>query len=159
MTSLISPSLRKGEFYGKELLIMYMLRKAFNYWIPLALIGVLNGIFRGFVLMEFAGEFEARQISSVLMVIWIIIYAKTVHPFLGVKSSAHALAVGGLWMFFTVVFEFGLGILTQVSFHTLFSDYDLRSGNLWGLVVLSILLMPILIHFEEAFENRNMHHL
>jgi hypothetical protein len=136
-----------------------MFRKALRYWAPLALIGVLNGIFRALVLMEFADEFLARQISSVLMITWILVYAWTVLPFVGARTFRDAVAVGGLWFLLTVTFEFSLGFVSRTDISTMLMAYDVRSGNLWGAVVLCTFLAPPFMWFEHGFNKKSFHHL
>jgi hypothetical protein len=119
-------------------------KKSILYWIPLPFIGVLNGIFRGIVLSNVTPETSARQISSILMIGWIALYTKLIFHKLELKRSAEPWILGITWIVLTMVFEFLVGIITNTSIHTMMADYNVFEGRLWGFVLMSLLVIPVL---------------
>ncbi len=58
-------------------------------------------------------------------------------------SYSEALAVGLLWLILTIVFEFGFGhFIDKASWESLLSDYNIFTGHLWGLFLITILITP-----------------
>jgi hypothetical protein len=119
----------------------------FVYWLPMPVIGVLNGIFRGLVIIQFMSEFHAKQVSSVLLIALLFFYTKIVFGHLSIHTKSHAWLTGLTWMLLTIVFEFvlGYGVLKH-SLASIFSEYNLAAGNLWTLVLLGIATLPF-VHF------------
>jgi len=65
--------------------------------------------------------------------------------FLGRKKLNYYLITGIYWIFLTIVFEFGMGlVLMKSSFYELLSAYDIRTGNLWLLVIIVMGLAPLI---------------
>jgi hypothetical protein len=131
--------------------------RAFIFWLPLPFIGTLNGIFRGLVIQEFMSEAHAKQISSLLLVVLLAIYAYLAVPKLKLKEISEAWLVGLTWMFLTVLFEFGLGIFVSgISFNQLLSEYKLWEGRLWSLVIITILILPVLFYNRSASKRNSL---
>jgi hypothetical protein len=115
------------------------------FWIPLTFIGFLNGFFRGWVLTYFLSDFHARQISSLLMVIWVFLYTKFIFGKLEVRKVFDAWLTGIVWLLLTMTFEFGLGyFVLGLTMEVMVSDYNLLEGRFWSLVLMAILVIPAL---------------
>jgi hypothetical protein len=122
-----------------------ILKRSILWWLPLPIIGTLNGVLRGFLLNLIFQDFVARQFSSLLMIIWIFIYTAFIYKKLNVQKSVHAWFAGITWLLLTVAFEFILGyFILGSSLESMLADYNLFAGRFWLLVLISILLGPIL---------------
>ena len=116
-------------------------------WIPMVIIGILNGIAREFGYGRHVGELAAHQISSVTGVILFASYTWTLSLCWPLGSSRQALGVGLTWLGLTIAFEFSFG--HYVAKHTwarLLRDYNILEGRLWSLVLATVCLAPYLVY-------------
>jgi len=123
-----------------------LLAQAVAFWFILAVIGVLNGIFRGLVIQQYVDEYAAHVLSTLAtglpaFAIAMFLYFRTTR-----NHTARELAViGGLWMTMTVAFEFGFGhYIMGHPWSRLLADYNLFNGRLWILVPALLLLGPFI---------------
>ena len=134
----------------------YFLNIAF-LWIPLTIIGVLNGAFRGLVLTRFLSDIHSHQFSSLLMIIFVFLYTSYVFVWLRIRKPIDAWKTGLIWLSLTVTFELALGyFMLRSSMSSMLSQYNLLAGNLWPLVLLGITTIPWLIY---RFGERQMSEL
>ena len=108
-------------------------------WLSLAALGVLNGIAREVVLAPRLGALALPASGFVLAILILIatLGLRTIWP-----ESAGPWITGGTWLVLTVVFEFAIGRLRGSSWTTLCRAYMCADGNLWPLVLLTILIAP-----------------
>ena len=113
-------------------------------WLGLVPIMVAHGIARELWMRPVLGELGAHQLSSILACGILIFAAFAVLPWLGVVDAPRQqLYVGAVWLCLTVVFEFGFGhYVAHQSWGRLLGDYNLLSGRLWSLVLVTTLLAP-----------------
>lgn len=124
-----------------------MLVKKFLYWLPMPVIGVVNGVLRQTALLPFLDEFIARQVSAVLLVIFLTIYVNAVWRRLGIRSAREAWMTGLIWVLLTMIFEFSLGyFVSGLTFGQMWAEYDLFAGKLWALVLIALLILPPIFH-------------
>lgn len=128
----------------ENLFMKSTISKALVWWLPLPVIGFLNGTFRGLVLNRYFSELTARQLSSLLMIVWIVLYIILVYGRLGIRKPAHAWTFGIIWCLLTVAFELVLGYSLGLSFKDMLADYNLADGRLWPFVLIALLVGPIL---------------
>jgi hypothetical protein len=120
-------------------------KKSILWWLPLPAIGMLNGMFRGFLLNRIFPDFVAHQFSSLLMIVWILLYIEAVYGKLNYQKSSDAWLTGLTWVVLTVAFEFILGyFILGSSVQSMLAEYNLLEGRFWVLVLVSILVSPIL---------------
>jgi hypothetical protein len=122
-----------------------LILQAAAFWLVLAGIGVLNGIFRGLVIQQYVDEYAAHVISTLgtglpAFALAMLLYFRSAR-----EHTAKELAlIGGLWMTMTVAFEFGFGhYVMGHSWSRLVADYNLLNGRLWVLVPIALLLGPL----------------
>lgn len=121
--------------------------KKFLYWLPMPVIGVVNGVLRQTALLPFLDEFIARQVSAVLLVIFLTIYVNAVWRRLGIRSAREAWMTGLIWVLLTMIFEFSLGyFVSGLTFGQIWEEYDLFAGKLWTLVLIALLILPPIFH-------------
>lgn len=108
-------------------------------------LGVINGVFRGLVLMHFMSEFRAKQLSSVLLVILLFVYTHLIYDRLNLRTTKDALFTGLLWMVLTVAFEFVLGyVLLNQPLDVMLQEYNVLDGKFWALVIILIFFLPLI---------------
>lgn len=119
---------------------MYLLR-ASAVWLVIVAVESAHGTLRELYLAPLVGDFRARQISVFTGSLLILGVAYLFVRWIRAGSTARLLAVGLLWLFLTLLFEFGLGLFVLgYSWERMASDYDLSRGGLmpFGLVLLTL---------------------
>lgn len=116
-------------------------------WIVLPFIGIANGAVRELGYRRLMGELAAHQVSSLTGVILFGLYTWGLSHLWKIQSSGQAVAIGLIWLALTVSFEFLFGhYVIGHPWDRLIQDYNLLSGRLWGLVLLSITIAPYVVH-------------
>ncbi|HEX7182845.1 MAG TPA: hypothetical protein VF756_13460 [Thermoanaerobaculia bacterium] len=112
-------------------------------WFPMLLIAFANGALREGWIRKHAGELQAHQISTVLLVLLFAVYIWIVVRVWPPASSGAAFAIGLMWLGLTLAFEFLFGhYVSGLSWSALLRDYDVLSGHLWAFVPLWVLVAP-----------------
>lgn len=119
---------------------MYLLR-ASAVWLVIVAVESAHGTLREMFLAPLVGDFRARQIAvftgSLLILGVACLFARWVRA----GTTGRHLSVGLLWLFLTLLFEFGLGLFVLgYSWDRVASDYDLSRGGLmpFGLALLTL---------------------
>ena len=119
----------------------------FLAWFPMIAIAVANGTFRQAVLLPRLGDAHARQVSTLMLVALFALYIGWALRRWPLRSRAHAVKVGLLWLALTLAFEFGLGrFVSGLSWQEMLSEYDFSAGRLWGLVPIWVAVAPLVFH-------------
>jgi hypothetical protein len=106
-------------------------------------IAVGNGVFREAVLTPWLGELHGRQASTLLLIALFGVYVLLLTRLWPIESGRQAAVIGLAWLCFTLVFEFGLGLLVSaLSWREMLAEYDLAAGRLWVLVPLWVAFAP-----------------
>jgi hypothetical protein len=117
--------------------------KVLGLWGLLAALGVLNGILRVSLLSPLLGQALALPLSGITLSLLILLLVWATLPWLGALRAAQYWLVGGLWLLLTLLFESAVGRLVGgKSWAALLEAYDVTEGNLWLLVLLSIVCSP-----------------
>ena len=120
--------------------------KALFVWLLFIPIAFINGFIREILIKPMAGELFAHQISCLLasLAFFILAYLMLNQIIEAVEDKVLWI-VAGVWLFLTILFEFGLGRLNDTSWERLLIDYAIFKGRLWIFVLLTIMLTPVLI--------------
>lgn len=125
--------------------IMWLL-KSFIVWICFIPVAILNGGLREYVLARLVGEETALPVSGILLSMFIFLVTWHVLPRLakgcGMKDC---LTIGLCWALLTVVFESAAGIAGGSTVTEILAAYNLSTGNLWVLVLTTMMLSPVLL--------------
>jgi hypothetical protein len=121
-----------------------MVRKSFLIWLAIIPLAILNGVFREIVVSPLIGERYGQPLSGISLCLIIFVICCVFIPKLGKGSAGTYWKIGFLWILLTVLFEFGFGLLTGDTIWELIKAYDIRTGNLWSLVVLFTGIAPYL---------------
>ncbi|HEX7184432.1 MAG TPA: hypothetical protein VF756_21580 [Thermoanaerobaculia bacterium] len=110
-------------------------------------IAFANGALREAWIRKHAGELQAHQISTALLVLLFSVYIWIVVRVWPPASPRQAFAVGLMWLGLTLAFEFLFGhYVSGLPWSTLLRDYNLLAGRLWALVPLWVLVAPYLFY-------------
>jgi hypothetical protein len=113
-------------------------------WVVMAVVAVLNGVFRETVIIPRAGVYPGHVISTVLLVAAILVVSGLYFANAPVEyARAELLVVGAGWTVLTVGFEFLVGHLEGAPPSETIAQYDVLSGQVWILVPLTLLLAPL----------------
>ncbi len=102
----------------------------------------LHGIARTLWLAPVVGDDRARQIAVFTGSLLILAIATLAIRWIGPRTVARKLGVGGLWLVVMLGFELGLGRALGISWARLASDYDPRQGGLMLLGMAVLFLAP-----------------
>jgi len=119
--------------------------KAILAWFGFAVLAVLMGTLRVRLLQPLVGPAAAHIIGTLavcalffVLIVQFVRWAKLRH--IGI-----VLSLGALWTTLTVVFEFGFGhYVMGHPWERLLSDYNIWAGQIWVLVLLTMLLGPLM---------------
>ena len=136
---------------GRQPTMNTTLIKYISAWIVLPFVAIFNGILRDLAYSNLVGDHIAHQMSSVILAIAISFHVLILNSKIPLHSVRQALIVGLTWLFLTVGFEFLLGFTLNVPVEKMLADYDITKGHLWGLVLASTFLSPILLLHQRFF--------
>lgn len=116
-------------------------------WIPMMLIGILNGVLRQTTYGKLMSELRAHQVSTLIGVLLLGLYIWSLTRLWGLASLQQALLIGVIWFVLTVIFEFGFGhYIVGHSWQHLLRDYNLLAGRVWVFVLIWIAVAPLFFY-------------
>jgi hypothetical protein len=119
--------------------------RAIVIWLAIIAMESVHGALRGLVLVPWMGDFPARRLSVFTGSLLILAVACVFIRWLRARSRGELLAVGGLWVVLTVLFEIGLGrFVLGLSWDRLLEDYDMTRGGLMVFGLLFMMMSPLL---------------
>ena len=119
--------------------------KTLAIWCIMVVAAILNGGLRDQVLAKALGEAIALPLSGVTLSMLVFLISYFAAPWLGKHKGHTYIVVGGLWVLFTLLFEFPFGhFVMGKSWPDLLQVFDFTGGNLFALVLLVSLLSPYL---------------
>jgi hypothetical protein len=125
------------------------LLRALLVWFLIVLAESVQGTLRR-LLVSPEAEFAVRQLSVFAGAVVIFAITWICLRWMRLRTAGEALAVGGLWVALTLLFEIGLGRLTGLSWDRLLADYDLLHGGLMPLGLLAMALTPWAVQRLQA---------
>lgn len=115
-------------------------------WFLFIPVPILNGILRESWYKAKIGELGANIVGVfVLSSIWIL------YTFLFFKnqifefSNSKLIMTGVLWLFMTLIFEFGMGFAAHRSWDYMLADYNILKGRLWPVFLIIVVFSPYII--------------
>lgn len=117
--------------------------KYFFAWLPMILIGIINGLLREKGYRKYLSELRAHQVSTLTGIILFGFYIWGIMQIWPVASSGLAWRIGFLWLGLTIVFEFGFGhFVMGHSWYKLLQDYNFVKGRVWLLILIWVTIAP-----------------
>jgi hypothetical protein len=116
-------------------------------WIPMILMGIINGILRETTYGKYFDELRSHQLSTLTGILFFSLYIGTLVHFWGLESANQAITIGLIWLVLTVAFEFLFGhFIAGHPWSKLLQDYNLLAGRVWIFVLLAITLVPLFFY-------------
>jgi hypothetical protein len=120
------------------------------FWLPMPLLGILNGSLRELVIKNYFDEHVAHRISVITLIILLFGYGQVIRKRLDIISQADAISCGLIWIMLTICFEFGFGhFVFDIPYETLLADYNVLEGRLWPLVLFFAGLLPFILRKQS----------
>ncbi|WP_440770460.1 hypothetical protein [Natronorubrum sp. DTA28] len=114
-------------------------------WIVMAVLAVINGIFRETVIIPRVGAYSGHLLSTALLVVAILAVSAGYFAYTAIDyTRTERLLVGMIWVVLTVGFEFLVGYLEGVPVSETVAQYDVFGGQVWIVVPLTLLVAPLL---------------
>jgi hypothetical protein len=114
-------------------------------WFPMLVLAVANGALREAVLNKHFSPLAAHQISCVTGSLLLFMFIMGMSRWWPFTTAQQALLTGSAWLVMTVIFEFAFGRFGgHKPWRELLADYDVTSGRLWPLVLLTVFATPSL---------------
>lgn len=116
-------------------------------WLLMFFLAIVNGTVRNYIYKPLVGELMAHQVSTVF---FIIIITLVTLVFLKISpekyTQSELLLVGFTWTTATIIFEFVFGhYVFGNSWQNLVADYNILAGRVWGFVLMTEFLAPLMI--------------
>lgn len=120
-----------------------MVSRAIAVWIAIAILAVLNGVFREGVLKPRFGDRIAHVLSTLSLSTLIFLVTFGARDWIDVDTLAEGWAVGIGWVLMTLAFEFLAGhYLFGNPWSKILADYRVDRGRVWLLVPACTLFAP-----------------
>jgi hypothetical protein len=114
-------------------------------WIVMAIVAILNGIFRETVVIPRIGEYRGHVASTALLVAAILAISYTYFTSTDTEyTRGELLIIGVAWTVLTVGFEFLVGYVEGTPVEETISQYDVFAGQVWIAVPVALLTAPLL---------------
>ena len=120
--------------------------KSLLIWILIFIFAFLNGGLRGFLLIPYFGEKVGLILSGAILILTIMIISFIFIPGLKLKSGKEAFIIGFIWFLLTNLFDLFSIYSSGGNFMDFVSLFNITTGNLWTVVVITTLLAPISIY-------------
>lgn len=124
---------------------------AFAIWLCIVPIAILNGGLRQYVLDVYLGGLS-NPLSGVLLSLCIVAVALWLVPKVKRCRRVDYVLFGVMWMVLTNLFDLCMILQGGGTMADFVVMYDVTTGNLWALVVLTSLVAPILAGLRKSKE-------
>ncbi len=115
-------------------------------WFPMIAIAIANGALRESWYGNRLTELRAHQVSTLAALLLFTLYMMALFAWRPTQSLSQALAVGQLWLWLTLAFEFLFGhYVMGHPWQRLVHDYNLKAGRLWPLIPLWLAVGPVVL--------------
>ena len=113
-------------------------------WMLIILAETVHGVVREIFIAPVLGDLRARQLGVWVGCVLIFIIAWLTARWVGARSRRTQLAVGGLWVVLTLIFELALGRALGASWERILDDYNPARGGFMILGMAFLFFAPML---------------
>ena len=122
-----------------------MLIRALLAWLVLLALAVVNGAVREAWLIPRIGGSAGHAVSSLSLSALIFLLSWLTIGWIKPATARETLLIGLVWLALTLAFEFLAGhYVFRKPWNELLADYDVLSGRMWVLVLVTTTLAPLL---------------
>lgn len=112
-------------------------------WFVMLVTASINGAVREVWLIPRLGDTLGRAISTLLLSALVLVLTRLTIRWISPQSKYEAWLIGGCWVALTLAFEFIAGhYLFGKPWSELTQDYDVLSGRIWILVLVTTAVAP-----------------
>ncbi|MGM0398037.1 MAG: hypothetical protein ACQEQY_03505 [Halobacteriota archaeon] len=113
-------------------------------WLGLAVLAVVNGVFREVLIIPRIGGYPGHVASTAMLVAVILVVSWLFFGWTGVEYTRAELVVIGLgWVVLTVGFEFLVGYVEGTPVSVTLGQYDVLAGQVWIVVPIALFVAPL----------------
>ena len=117
------------------------------FWPVLMLLAIGNGFFREATYGQSLSELHSHQLSTIVAMVLFGVSVFLLSKYFLPDSALQALAIGLIWLVFTLCFEFLFGrYIAGHSWARLFQDYNVLSGRVWVLLLAWVTCLPYIAY-------------
>ena len=132
---------------------MYL--RAMLLWLGLMVLAILNGTLREYAITPLTNDHTGHWISTVVLCVLILLATWAGLKCLGPRNTRDTWLIGVFWTVLTVAFEFGAGhYIFKHPWSKLLADYNVLTGRIWVLVLLTTLLAPWVVSAWRGLPKR-----
>lgn len=115
-------------------------------WLIIALLAIINGLFRENVLVGMIGPNMAVPVSGITLSMIVLIVTYVSFPLFGKHHALTYFVIGLQWVLMTLLFEFIFGhYVMGKSWFSLLQVFDIMKGDLFIIVLIVSLFSPLLV--------------
>jgi hypothetical protein len=119
------------------------MRRSLVVWFVMLVIASINGAVREAWLIPRLGDGMGRAISTLMLSAFVLLLTWLTIRWMSPASTFEAWLIGGSWVALTLAFEFLAGhYLFGKPWSELTQDYDVLSGRIWILVLVTTAVAP-----------------
>ena len=112
-------------------------------WAAILGCAMVNGFLREAILAPSVGTTPGYLVSGLILAACVVVVTIVSSEFLGLDDAATGFRVGVMWLAMTIAFEFVFGLtLRGQTMKELLVPYTFEGGNLWPMVLATILVTP-----------------
>ena len=125
--------------------------KSLLLWSIIAVFAIANGLLREKLLAPLFSETLALPISGISLSFIIFLVTWLMFPLISGNTKSTYILVGILWVILTLIFEFLFGhFAAGKPWSVILQGFNVASGNLFILALLSSLMSPFLVSLVRA---------
>jgi hypothetical protein len=119
------------------------MRRSLVVWFVMLVTASINGAVREAWLIPRLGDGMGRAISTLMLSAFVLLLTWLTIRWMSPASTSEAWLIGGSWVALTLAFEFLAGhYLFGKPWSELTQDYDVLSGRIWILVLVTTAVAP-----------------
>jgi hypothetical protein len=123
--------------------------KSMFIWLLILVVVFASGVLRDFAITPLIGEQISRPLSGLIACIAIIIITYILLPKLGNGTVLEYVLMGLLWVVMANIFDLSMYFwysgLADVPWTDFFKMFDIRTGDLWLIVMVVCFITPIVV--------------
>src|SRR3989344_5457198 len=120
-----------------------LLLKTVAIWFVILVAAIANAAIREKLLVPAFGSGIALPVSGLLLTVFIFLIAYAFVPLFGGRKNKTYLAIGAVWFFLTLAFEFVFGhFVAGKPWHEILRVFDVSKGDLFVVALCATLVAP-----------------